>query len=138
MWISSSNETMIYVTFERVLFVELAFQSYEIVHNVLIFLFLYIIGVMSLIISIETVKIGLMELVLRGRRARKIVWEWMTSRCVKVKDVWHFSAKWKAQNFHRCSMTKYRLYMIKLQVKVWALHSDLKNMRLFTCVSLVS
>ena len=66
---------MIYVTFERVLFVELAFQSYEIVHNVLIFLFLYIIGVMSLIISIETVKIGLLELVLRGRRARKIVWE---------------------------------------------------------------
>ena len=40
------------------LFVGLVFQSYEIVHNVLIFLFLYIIGVMSLIVSIEIVKIG--------------------------------------------------------------------------------
>lgn len=59
---------MIYLNF-RVLFVELVFQSYEIVHNVLIFLFLYIIGVMSLIVSIEIVKIGLLKLAVRGRRA---------------------------------------------------------------------
>lgn len=45
----------------------------EIVHNVLIFLFLYIIGVMSLIVSIEIVKIGLFETSSSGVEEQRII-----------------------------------------------------------------